>query len=319
MSQKAPASGAPTRKRLANRVGGVARAAQAAYGAVELATGASWELSKEQPGILMRVGGLPTCAHSLLSPPSPNIEPADDRRSVTPPPAGTARADRSRRRTIHHVTGLKAAGLWLLSLGLRAWGATLRMRMDHGPAAAAARGHAPVVVVFWHNRLFFAPRLLRLLRPNRSVVALVSASRDGALFARFVSFLGVKAVRGSSSRLGREAVHGLVQALQAGQHVAVTPDGPRGPCYEMKPGALLAARRAGSPLLLVGIQCTQCWSLRTWDRFRIPWPFARVTVRCACVEPRQLGREDDALPALRAQLLALNDETAGHGTTHSAS
>jgi lysophospholipid acyltransferase (LPLAT)-like uncharacterized protein len=209
---------------------------------------------------------------------------------------------------VHHVAGWKVVVLWLLGLLLRAWGRTLRVHLDRAELAREARYDAPMVFVFWHNRLFFTSRLLRLFRRDRPVVGLVSASRDGAVFAKFVSFLGVRTVRGSSSRFGREAVHQLIHQLQSGFDVVVTPDGPRGPMYDMKPGALLAARRASAPIVLVGIECRRCWTMRSWDRFKIPWPFARMIVRCQRVEVASLGDNDEALATLRSRLIALNGD-----------
>lgn len=215
---------------------------------------------------------------------------------------------------MHHVSGWKTAALWLLGLVLRGWGRTLRVRVDAAQLAAAARGNEPVAFVFWHNRLFFATRLLRLSRPGRTIVGLVSASRDGAVLAKFLSFLGVRTVRGSSSRYGREAVHQLVEALKSGYDIVVTPDGPRGPVYNMKPGAVLAARRANTALVLVGIECRACFALRSWDRFLIPLPGARVLVRCERIEPADLAGESAAtLAQLRARLLALNGEPPAPG------
>src|SRR5690606_18607072 len=145
-------------------------------------------------------------------------------------------------------------------------------------------------------------------RPERRITGLVSASRDGAVLAKFLSYLGVRTVRGSSSRFGREAVHSLVQELRAGYDVVVTPDGPRGPMYDMKPGVLLAANRAGARVVLVGVSCRPCFRLKSWDRFQIPWPGARMVVRCERIEPSELGHGHEALARLRSRLLALNGE-----------
>ncbi len=193
---------------------------------------------------------------------------------------------------------------------LRVWGRTLRLRCDEVELAHATRRGTPVVFVLWHNRLFFVRRLQRLFCKNRPLTALVSASRDGAPLAKFLSFIGMRSVRGSSSRFGREAVHGLIQELHAGYDVAVTPDGPRGPMYEMKAGALLAARRANAPIVLIGVECRPCLRLRSWDRFRVPLPGARMFVRCERIEPDQLGHGNEALARLRARLIALNGEEA---------
>jgi lysophospholipid acyltransferase (LPLAT)-like uncharacterized protein len=197
--------------------------------------------------------------------------------------------------------------LWLLGLILRAWGRTLRVQLDPSTSVLLEQ-REPAVVMFWHNRLFFAARMLRLFGRERPVVGLVSASRDGAALSRFMSFLGVRTIRGSTSRFGREAVHALINELRAGNDVVVTPDGPRGPMYDMKPGSLLAARRARAPILMIGISCRACWAVRSWDRFRIPLPFARVVVRGDRIEIASLEDGPEPLARLRRRLLTVNGD-----------
>jgi len=70
----------------------------------------------------------------------------------------------------------------------------------------------------------------------------------------------------------------LVRELEAGHEVALTPDGPRGPRRYFAPGALVAAMRAGVPVVAFGATVDRAWRLRTWDRFVIPKPFARITI-----------------------------------------
>ena len=91
---------------------------------------------------------------------------------------------------------------------------------------------------------------------------------------------GLRATRGSSSRLGREAATALVEVQREGNDIGITPDGPRGPCYDFKPGAVIVPRRTGAPLLLVGGEFDPAWRMRSWDRFYLPVPFSRVRMRC---------------------------------------
>jgi len=233
---------------------------------------------------------------------APASAPGEAATSV-PPEAASAKSAR-----VHHVAGWKVVVLWGLSVLIRVWARTLRIEANRAEVSAIAHAGGPLVFAFWHNRLFFTTPLLRLFRTDRPVVGLVSASRDGAVFAKFVDFLGVRTVRGSSSRFAREAVHSLITELHAGYHVVVTPDGPRGPMYDMKPGILLAARRGRAAIVLVGVECRQCWTLRSWDRFKIPWPGAKMIVRCARLEPADLGHGHEALARLRAQLIELNGD-----------
>lgn len=166
----------------------------------------------------------------------------------------------------------------------------------------------PVAIVLWHNRLFLAAEIVRRYRQGRPAFALVSASQDGAWLTAFFSLVGLRTVRGSSSRLGREAATALVEMLRQGYDVGITPDGPRGPCYELKPGAVIVPRRTSAPVLLVGAEFTSAWRLRSWDRFYVPKPFSRVRMRCEVIMPEQLADRDAGAELLRQRLLALNPD-----------
>ncbi len=177
------------------------------------------------------------------------------------------------------------------------------------------KNDVPVAIVLWHNRLFLSAEIVRRFRVGRPAYALVSASQDGAWLTAFFSLAGLRTVRGSSSRLGREAANALVDTLRAGHDIGVTPDGPRGPCYEVKPGAVIVARRTRAPLLLVGAEFDSAWQLRSWDRFYVPKPFSRVRMRCEIVPVEALADRDAAVAQLQQRLLALNpDRQTGPST-----
>ena len=130
----------------------------------------------------------------------------------------------------------------------------------------------------------------------------------GAWSSAFFPPAGTGPARGARSRLGREADTALVDTLRAGHDVGITPDGPRGPRYEFKPGAIIVARRTRAPLLLVGAEFASAWRLRSWDRFRLPRPFSRVRMRCEIIPAADLADRDEALLQVRARLLALNPD-----------
>jgi lysophospholipid acyltransferase (LPLAT)-like uncharacterized protein len=167
----------------------------------------------------------------------------------------------------------------------------------------------PIAIVLWHNRLFLAAEIVRRFRRGRPAYALVSASQDGAWLTAFFSLIGLRTIRGSSSRLGREAASALVETLRAGHDIGVTPDGPRGPCYEMKPGGVIVARRTRAPMLLVGAEFASAWRLRSWDGFYVPKPFSRVRMRGALITPDQLEDRDAAIAMVRDRLLHMNPDT----------
>jgi lysophospholipid acyltransferase (LPLAT)-like uncharacterized protein len=182
---------------------------------------------------------------------------------------------------------------------LRAWGATLRLEIDPAERRTFESSAEPVAFVLWHNRLFMVPEFYQRYRGGRPVYGLVSASRDGAWLAAVFSHVGMRAVRGSSSQMGREAATALVGVLRAGHDIGITPDGPRGPCYDFKPGALIVTRQTKAPMLLLGSEFASAWRLRSWDGFYIPKPFSRVRVRCVL---HRVGPGDDR--AATAQLVA---------------
>lgn len=198
--------------------------------------------------------------------------------------------------------------MWPFALLVKLWGRSLRFEATPDDLRAYMKNDVPVAIVLWHNRLFLAAEIVRRYRRGRPAYALVSASRDGARLAAFFSMVGMRTVRGSSSRLGREAATALVEVQRAGFDIGITPDGPRGPCYELKPGAVIVPRRTGAPVLLVGAEFSSAWRLNSWDRFYLPAPFSRVRMRCEVVANADLADRDAAAARIRERLLALNPD-----------
>ncbi len=132
----------------------------------------------------------------------------------------------------------------------------------------------PQVFLLWHEAL------LPLLWQHRhqGVAIIVSEARDGQYLSDFAQTLGYAAVRGSSTRGGARALLGAVRQLQAGRSVAFTPDGPRGPRRELKPGVVAAAQRGEGVIVPIHAEADRAWRLHSWDRFMIPKPLARVRI-----------------------------------------
>lgn len=173
---------------------------------------------------------------------------------------------------------------WLLAevgtLLLRLLGGTLRWELFDEAGYSRGLPHGkPLLVGTWHNRILILPLCYEwLCRSRRPLTVLTSASRDGALLARIVAAFGIGAVRGSSSRGGMAAVRELRKLLKAGRDVVITPDGPRGPAYQINPGLLFLAAKTGIPLMPIRVEYESFWEMRSWDKFRIPKPFSRVRV-----------------------------------------
>lgn len=236
-------------------------------------------------------------APARVSPKTPTLNAPSTAPATPPPPS-----------QVHEVSGWRSALLWPAGLLLRLWGRSLRFEVTPEDFARWTKRDEPVAIVLWHNRLFLAAEIVRRFRTGRPAYALVSASQDGAWLSAFFHLVGLRTVRGSSSRLGREAATALVDTLRAGHDVGITPDGPRGPLYEFKPGALIVARRTRAPLLLVGAEFSSAWRLRSWDRFRVPRPFSRVRMRCEIIPATDLADRDAALLQVQGRLLALNPD-----------
>jgi lysophospholipid acyltransferase (LPLAT)-like uncharacterized protein len=207
---------------------------------------------------------------------------------------------------VHEATFWQRLVAAAASVVLRAWLGTLRLQAPPEAARHLGVEGAPRMVLLWHNQLLLAPFCNWRLRGGAPSAGLVSASKDGALLSALFNELGIRVIRGSSSRLGREALHGLVQRLRAGIDVAVTPDGPRGPAYSFEEGALVAARRAGVPVVLLGFELERAWRVDSWDGFFLPRPFSVVRVRTEKVEAADLADRAAAATELRRRLQALS-------------
>jgi lysophospholipid acyltransferase (LPLAT)-like uncharacterized protein len=178
---------------------------------------------------------------------------------------------------------------------MRVVGLTLRYEV-HDPTGQKAKAEpgVPVIWIFWHNCLFCAPLTKKRFSGSAPASALASASRDGAIIESMVTSFGVKTVRGSSSRRGVAALIALKKALNAGEQLFVTPDGPRGPRYHLQPGVVKLAQSSGAPIIPVRFHHSASWRLKSWDRFHIPKPFSKVviTVGDAIEIPAMLDEND---------------------------
>jgi len=177
------------------------------------------------------------------------------------------------------ITGWRAR--WLIALGFRLlqiWARTLRYEIDDRLGVVGKPVKENYIGALWHNRLLIFPFVLRRFFPNRHGAALISASRDGDLLADAIKRFDFDVVRGSSSRLGASAILQLTDVLASGRDVVITPDGPRGPAYELGPGIIFLAQKSGALVLPVNMEYSSCWRLKSWDRFILPRPFSKVRV-----------------------------------------
>jgi lysophospholipid acyltransferase (LPLAT)-like uncharacterized protein len=166
---------------------------------------------------------------------------------------------------------------------------------------AAALARAPSVVpCYWHqHQLFCAKYLLDQRSRGLTVGWLISPSVDGELGAMMVRRLGGGVIRGSSSHTGARSLRDYYQALVKDQvSPVITPDGPRGPRFKFKPGAIVLAQMSGRPMLPMAYAASRAWLVK-WDKFVIPVPFARIVI--AVGAPRYVPRVTDAAGMERLQ------------------
>jgi hypothetical protein len=157
------------------------------------------------------------------------------------------------------------------------------------------------IPVYWHqHQLFCVKYLLKQRGAGVKLGFLISPSVDGELGAMLVRSVGATVIRGSSTHTGARALRDYYQALaQEGVSPSITPDGPRGPPWKFKPGAVLLAQLSQRPMIPLAYAASRAWKIK-WDRFVIPKPLSRIVV--AIGEPVYVAKGLDAAGLERQQL-----------------
>jgi len=170
---------------------------------------------------------------------------------------------------------------------------------------AASRDGKTPIYTFWHNRVFLATYFWR----RRRIVVMTSRSFDGEYIARFIQRFGYGAARGSSTRGATGALVEMVRLMRAGCPTAFTIDGPKGPRYVAKMGAVLLAKKTGNPILPFAITARKFWEAKkSWDGFQTPKPFTRARVYIAPPIYVPPDADEQQLKAKRDELQSALDE-----------
>jgi hypothetical protein len=155
---------------------------------------------------------------------------------------------------------------------------TLRLRVENDDIFRRhLEAGGRVVFASWHQRFFggfFIPRIY-----GTPHCIMISRSRDGDFVAGVVGHIGWRAIRGSSSLGGKEALRQMIDALmqdRVGGHIV---DGPLGPPRQLKPGLISLAQRTGAAICPAYVSYDKPWIFNSWDRFMVPRPFSRVLLR----------------------------------------
>jgi len=207
----------------------------------------------------------------------------------------------------------RRVGLWLVSLCgpfvlgrlARTWHLVVRGEEHLGASERDHRGH---FMALWHGRMVVGlPH-----HGHRNWAVLVSSSGDGDISRRLLEGFGYRVVRGSTSKGGSRALREMLTVLDTGAVMIITPDGPRGPRHTMNPGLAWMARATGYPVIPLGFGVDRAWRLKSWDRFTIPKPGARVVMRYG--EPVHVPRKatpadlERATEEIQARLVAAEAE-----------
>ncbi|QSR88305.1 lysophospholipid acyltransferase family protein [Methylacidiphilum caldifontis] len=162
---------------------------------------------------------------------------------------------------------------------IRSWACTISYDLHDPIGIVDSPPSTPLIFSFWHNRILLMPYLYRKHFPKRKLIALVSSSNDGKFLSRLLGEFNLIPAAGSSSKKGVSAFKTAIQAAKKkGYDIAVTPDGPRGPCYTFQEGVIHLSRLSGFPIIPVSYQLEKKIELRSWDRFQIPFPFTQCTI-----------------------------------------
>lgn len=202
---------------------------------------------------------------------------------------------------------IRAAGIGFYAL-INLVGRTVRFSLEGREhwEAATLEERQPIYTC-WHNRVFLSTYYFR----RRGIVVMTSRSFDGEYIARFIQRFGFGASRGSSSRGAVGALVEMIKLVRQGRPAGFMIDGPRGPRYVAKMGAVLLAKKTGAPVLPFSVNAERYYTAPSWDGLQIPCPFTRARVLIA--PPIYVPPDADAaaLEAKRDELQrvldALND------------
>ena len=227
--------------------------------------------------------------------------------SKTPIKAGKVKSKKPRKLKRHHVYLLR-----IVCLFTKLWTRTLRFHLGAEVQDAIANTSSPAIVVAWHNRLFVVPEFYTRYAKDRKLAVIVSASSAGAWLSELFEPMGIKPIRGSRSRRGTQALREMLGAIRSGYDAGITPDGSRGPIYDMKSGAAMLALRAKVPVVLLSYNFKHAWRLSSWDRFYIPFPFSRIEVKMDVIKSEDIPTDENLqtfTETLREKLDAITEDS----------
>lgn len=138
---------------------------------------------------------------------------------------------------------------------------------------------SPCILMLWHNRLILVGEILNRFASQFTYTAFISNSRDGhSLSLMTLSYKAGRVLRVPHDGRSRALKQMIARLKRPKEVILITPDGPRGPRYVLKPGVILAARESSAKVIPFSWECDSFWQLNTWDKLRIPKPFSKIRI-----------------------------------------
>ncbi|RME87527.1 MAG: DUF374 domain-containing protein [Planctomycetota bacterium] len=218
------------------------------------------------------------------------------------------------------LKALEKKGLPLLvdlgSLLLRILMSTMSVRWYGLENLEKVHRHYPSAIYgFWHQRML----AFIMTHKGYGVHVMISSHRDGEIITQIIRRFGFDAVRGSTYRQGAKALKEMMEILQQGKDIAITPDGPRGPKYTLQKGIIHLAKATGLPIVLGSYGASACWKARSWDSFMVPKPFSRIAIVVSqpILIPSDISKEEfekwrQKVEKMLREITAKADELAVH-------
>ncbi len=134
----------------------------------------------------------------------------------------------------------------------------------------------PYIIAFWHGNLLMQPFIYNRARKKSLVNCMISEHSDGEALSKLISFFGFKSIRGSSSKGSKRVLIAAINSVKAGEDVAITPDGPKGPRHSIADGIVAIAQKTDTKIVVFKTTASRYYQLKSWDRFEIPKFFSQI-------------------------------------------
>lgn len=223
--------------------------------------------------------------------------------------------------------GVQSTLGWAVAQYMRLIKRTTRWEQRYPERVAHILGSGKgVIALTWHSRFMMLTSAWKANELDPYVM--ISRSRDGAVVAATCRALGLKTLRGSARKAGKNkggdaAAAGALTAIRSGGCVVITPDGPRGPRQRLGDGPLRLARATGAPVMSCAFAVARRKQFDSWDRFILPKLFGKGLIVWGTPVSVPSDTSDDALDAIRLSietemnvLLAEADMGLGHAPSY---